>query len=215
MTPSVTSPNFDENLGTQAFLRPILPQLLATIDTTLYGQNRHLHWTDIVNHGYQILNVTNDSVKADWYFLPSVTTRSTEESWAKGYCVRNGVSRALPALRSATGKNKQDLPAPPNPPSTPLSVSDAPEEQSGIKLMSFGPLPASQVLSLTIHADQLANASLVMFSSNAVRVADQQLQLPAGISTLALDLSMIPQGHYMVSIRSAIGQILLPMVVKK
>jgi hypothetical protein len=81
--------------------------------------------------------------------------------------------------------------------------------------MSFGPLPASQVLSLTIHADEAASASLVIFSSNAVRVADQQLQLPAGISTLAMDLSMIPQGRFMVAIRSGRGQILLPIVVKK
>ena len=215
VTPSVNSPNFDENLGTQAFLRPILPQLLATIDTTLYSQNPHLHWSDIVNHGYQILNVTKDSVQADWYFLTSITTRSAEESWAKGYRVRNGVSRALPALSSAPGKSKQEVPAPPNPPSTPLSVGDTPEPVSGIKLMSFGPLPASQVLSLTIHADEAASASLVIFSSNAVRVADQQLQLPAGISTLAMDLSMIPQGRYMVAIRSGRGQILLPIVVKK
>lgn len=215
VTPSVTSPNFDENLGTQAFLRPILSPLLQTIDTTLYGQNQHLHWADLVNHGYQILDITPTHAQADWYFMKSITTKSLEESWVKGFRVLNSTNRALAAGAQATGKSRQDLPAPPDPPSITLSVSAEKTEPAPVTLLSFGPLPVSSMLTLTLHAKEQVQATLYLLATNAERVLEQSITIPGGVSTLAVDVSPFAQGQYMLAITAQQKQLFLPISVKK
>jgi alkaline phosphatase D len=215
VTPSVTSPNFDENLGTQAFLRPILSPLLQTIDTTLYGQNAHLHWADLVNHGYQILDITPSHAQADWYFMKSITVKSLEESWAKGYRVQSGTNRAVKAQAQAPGKQRQDLPAPPYPPSVTLSVSGPDRSPTPVTLLSFGPLPASHVFTLTLHANDQTQATLFLLSTNAERLLEQNVNIPAGVSTLAIDVTAFAQGQYMLAITVEQKQLFLPISVKK
>lgn len=215
VTPSVTSPNFDENLGTQAFLRPILSPLLQTIDTTLYGQNQHLHWADLVNHGYQILDITPTHAQADWYFMKSITIKSLDESWAKGYRVQNGTSRAVSVNTQASGKEQQELPAPPDPPSTTLSATQDASEPAPVTLLSFGPLPASNLITLTLHASEQMQATLFLLSTNAERVLEQKITIPGGVSTLAVDVSSFAQGQYMLAITANNKQLFLPISVKK
>jgi len=216
VTPSVTSPNFDENLSTQAFLRPILKPLLETLDSTLYGLNNHLHWCDIVNHGYLILDVTPTVAQADWYFVPTVLERSTNEVWSKGYTTANRSSGAIVAGNPAQGKSQQDLPAPPNPPSVTLNVEQAdPSYLDGFTLLSFGPMPTSSVLTLTLHASESRRTDISVFASSGAVNLRQSIQLSAGVSTLALDLVELPQGQYMVALTQGERRILLPIVVKK
>lgn len=215
VTPSVTSPNFDENLGSQAFLRPILSPLLATIDTTLYGLNKHVLWSDIVNHGYQIIDITPYRAQADWFFMKSITTRSTEESWARGYVVNQGTARAKQSASPAPGKQKQDLPAPFDPPSTQLSSGrDEPLEQM-IKLMSFGPVPVSSTLSLTLHAMADCSATVYVITTAGERVVEHDVPVPGGISTLAIDARTLAQGSYLVALRCNDQQIAISVVVKR
>ena len=215
VTPSVTSPNFDENLGTQAFLKPILKPLLETIDTTLYGLNTHLLWTDIVNHGYEIVDVTADRVQADWYIMQSLTTRSPRESWTKGFVVPNGVSRARATDSPAPGKELQDVPAPPNPPSIVLGVSNDEQAQSRLKLLSFGPLPVSSVLSLTLHAQSACAPRLFVISSTGARVLEQNLEFIGGVSTVAVSLDSLAQGQYLIIVNLEDQRIVLPVSVKR
>ena len=215
VTPSVTSPNFDENLSSQAFLRPILNPLLATIDTTLYKLNDHLLWSDIVNHGYQIIDIKSDRVQADWFFMKTTTTRTTEESWARGYVVNQGTARALLTVEQAPGKQRQDVPAPFDPPSIQLSAGlDEPLVQK-IKLMSFGPVPVTSALTLTLHAMSDCSATVYVITTSGERVVEQDVSLPGGISTLAIDTGKLSQGSYLVALRFSDQQIAFSVVVKR
>ena len=215
VTPSVTSPNFDENLGTQAFLRPILNPLLATIDTTLYGLNKHLLWSDIVSHGYQIIDITPKQTQADWFFVKTTTTRTTDESWARGYVVHQGTARAVRASNVAAGKQRQDVPAPPEPPSIQLSVDNDEPRDELITLMSYGPMPVSSTLSLTLHAKTDCSTTLYVISTSGERIMEQDLLLSGGITTLAVDAGILSQGSYLVALRSNDQQTAISIVVKR
>lgn len=215
VTPSVSSPNFDENLNSQAILRPILPALLSTIDTTLYGQNPHLHWADLVDHGYLILDITKDVAQADWFMVEDLLTRSSKESWIRGYRVFNGISRAVSTTVPSMGKAKKDTPAPPEPPSVVLRVDEDERSQNNFTILSFGPLPADHALTLTVHAAMQQKADIVILSSSAQVVMRQTLDVLPGLSTISVNVEPFAQGSYLLALVSNGQTINIPIVVKK
>ncbi len=65
VTPSVTSFNLDELLGT-------LPRLVAAIGKRRFKKNKynpHLRYVDLIRHGYFTLTLTPEKAQADWYFI--------------------------------------------------------------------------------------------------------------------------------------------------
>ncbi|WP_010182545.1 alkaline phosphatase D family protein [Aquimarina agarilytica] len=86
-TPSITSANFDENIGVTA-AAGIEFQINTPLPIPALGNpnpNPHLKYNDLDQHGYMILDLTNKSVQADWFFTdifdPTSTSETTGESW--------------------------------------------------------------------------------------------------------------------------------------
>lgn len=45
----------------------------------------HLKWAEGAHRGYVVLDVTPKVIQADWYFVPTVEERTSQETFAKGY----------------------------------------------------------------------------------------------------------------------------------
>jgi hypothetical protein len=121
----------------------------------------------------------------------------------------------LLTVEQAPGKQKQDVPAPFDPPSIQLSAGlDEPLVQK-IKLMSFGPVPVTSALSLTLHAMSDCSATVYVITTSGERVVEQDVSLPGGISTLAIDTGKLSQGSYLVALRFGDQQIAFSVVVKR
>ena len=81
VTPAVSSPPFFANAN-QAQAAKML--------TTLA---RHLKFLEGEHRGYVLLDVSRERLQADWYHVPGVDTRSTDESKVAGFVCEHGSSR--------------------------------------------------------------------------------------------------------------------------
>lgn len=71
VTPSVTSPGveFAADIGAGAIL----------------AANSHIKWTNLDKKGYIIVDVNQNRIQSDWYFMSTIDEPNTSYSWAKSY----------------------------------------------------------------------------------------------------------------------------------
>lgn len=71
-----------------------------------------------------------------------------------------------------------------------------------IELVDLYPLPATQILTVTIAVQQPQTASMQVFSSAGRRVLRLAARLKGGVSTQTLDIASLPAGPYVLEIRT-------------
>ncbi len=109
-TPSITSANFDENVGAT-----ISSVIEAQINAPLLGignnPNPHMKYVDLDRHGYIILDVRPDSVTANGYYVDKINAVSTNESFGQAWGVEDGANHLKRSVESPE-KAQKDIPAP-------------------------------------------------------------------------------------------------------
>ena len=93
VTPAVTSPS---GFGT--------PEQAAQRIEKLTKERPHLRYVEGLRRGYVVLDVTRERAQADWYFVPTVTEKSTAEEFGKGFVSVAGAPHLVPAGSPATPK---------------------------------------------------------------------------------------------------------------
>lgn len=84
VTPSVTSPGFDG-----MFPDPSL-DLLANL---LLEKNRHVRWANLRDRGFLLINLTQDTLEAQYVFTPNVKVSSTAQTLGPKFIVERGQGR--------------------------------------------------------------------------------------------------------------------------
>jgi alkaline phosphatase D len=62
---------------------------------TLLTERPHLKWVEGVHRGYMVIDLQPTQVQSDWYFVPTVTERSNEETFAKGFVSEAGAPHLI------------------------------------------------------------------------------------------------------------------------
>jgi len=88
-TPSVTSP------GLETYI-PIKPEKLSR---AIVKASTELNWTDTTRRGYMTLTVTEDSTRADYYFLATVKERNTTAALDKSFEVKATKSPGISPMK--------------------------------------------------------------------------------------------------------------------
>jgi len=83
-TPSITSSNSDERTPVEQVMQA---------EKVLAAKNPHLKYSDLRNHGYLILNLTQDAATAEWYYVDKLNAPSDKEMLGKKYVVQKGVNK--------------------------------------------------------------------------------------------------------------------------
>ena len=83
-TPSITSSNSDERTAVEQVLQA---------EKMLTAKNPHLKYTDLRNHGYVVLSLTEAETVAEWYYVDKLNAPSDKEVLGKKYVVKNGVNQ--------------------------------------------------------------------------------------------------------------------------
>jgi len=83
VSPSVT---------TDAFAQTVLPvDCLARPAAWWFRmQNPHLRMVELRRHGYVVIDITHDRLRADWWHLATISRRDQTERWAGGWQLRHG-----------------------------------------------------------------------------------------------------------------------------
>jgi alkaline phosphatase D len=92
VAPSVTSPS---GFGT--------PVEAVARSEKLHKERPHLRYVDGALRGYVVLDVTRERVQADWYYVPTVSEKSTAEQFGKGLVSAAGSPHFVEAAGPAPG----------------------------------------------------------------------------------------------------------------
>ncbi len=79
VTPSVTSPGMDLGAGVGA--------------SVIMAANSHIKWVNLDKKGYMIVDVNQNRVQSDWYFVNTIDTEDSSAVWAKSYYANNGTTQ--------------------------------------------------------------------------------------------------------------------------
>ncbi|MEM1135259.1 MAG: alkaline phosphatase D family protein, partial [Bacteroidota bacterium] len=115
-TPSITSANFDENLGiTQAlfaeffannpFSNDGLPQPVFPEEIVGVNPNPHMKYTDFTDHGYFVLDLSSDSAQADWFFVNILAQADDTENPGESWYTLDAENHLNRAAQFITGKS--------------------------------------------------------------------------------------------------------------
>ena len=78
-TPAISSPGWANSIEASA------------TRAAEYMRNRpHLQWVDGFHRGYVVVDLQEKQVQADWYFVPTVTEKTAQERFAKGFVSEAG-----------------------------------------------------------------------------------------------------------------------------
>lgn len=113
-TPSIASANFDENVSLVAALT-FQAAINNPIPVPGFGNvnfNPHMKYTDLINHGYFVLDVKTDSIQADYYFVDRIDTVDATQNHANGLRVMFDSTLITTGFAPAVGKINPPMLAP-------------------------------------------------------------------------------------------------------
>ncbi len=217
-TPSISSQNFDEILGTTAATQ--FEFLVNNNNPLIAGfpnYNPHLKYVDLDRHGYLLLNIRQDTVQGDYFYVPSVVSPTNTEAFTgTGVYVAHNTNRirTTPGSTASALKAIQALPAPvTNFSGTLLSVE---ADVKGIQLLNLFPNPASDFVMMNVTT--LKEAPFVVeitdMKGRKVHQFDRGVLAP-GFYQLTLDLSFLKDGLYICHIRSGNEAVTRKLSLKK
>lgn len=198
-TPSITSANFDENIGelTAAIFQGQINTTLSTGQLTLGNPNPHMKYTDLVQHGYFVLDIREEHAQADWFFT-DISQIATDETFGQGWRALDGDNHLEASPEPAAPKAVQDTPAPNDPPSVISNVEETIERgASPFALLSVYPNPFQERNTLHYGLARKAQVQIALYDANGRQVRkllDGPLQ--PGVFSLQLDAKGLAKGAY-------------------
>lgn len=89
VVPSASSETFAEVIGPSVVDAPNL------VTGLFRSEHPQIRWADIRRHGYAVVEVTRDSVQADWWHVPTVERQTDEETLAASWGAARGEGRLV------------------------------------------------------------------------------------------------------------------------
>jgi alkaline phosphatase D len=91
VTPSLTSQNLDDKMGWG------LRTDSVAVERDIVAALPHWKWCDLDSHGYVVIDLTRERLRADWWFVDSVLERHDREVRGAAWMVERGRARLVPA----------------------------------------------------------------------------------------------------------------------
>lgn len=118
VTPSISSDNFDENVGSlfsDLWEDQINQYTFYPTALDFANYNPHMKFADLDRHGYFVLDITPQAAQADWYFIDLLTPNSTFEERGKGLKADDGTNHLKNAPQESISKPNPPILAPERP----------------------------------------------------------------------------------------------------
>ncbi len=216
-TPSITSANFDENLDapTAAVFQGQINNPINFPPLSLGNPNPHMKYTDLIQHGYFLLDITEEQAQADWYF--SIISQVTnEEAFSEGWYTAENANRLQQAGAPAAPKGVQDIPAPNEPPVAINQVKAEHRKPSGsLAILAAYPNPFNSVNTLHYSLSRHEEVRIMLLDIGGKPVRELLHEgLQPGVYSLQLDAQSLPTGTYIYQIQAG-GQTYTAQVVRK
>jgi len=196
-TPSITSANFDENLDfstASVFQNQLNSELSAGIN--LGVPNPHMKYTDLIQHGYFVLDLTEEDAQADWFFTEISAVVDTE-AFGEGWRTLDGENHLEAAAVPAAPKAIQDTPAPFDPPAVITSTEETKATASRFAILGVYPNPFQDLNTLHYSLAEGAPVRITLVDATGKQVRElHRAEMQPGIYSLQLDAQGLAPGAY-------------------
>lgn len=200
-TPSISSPNFDEAVGaaTTAQFEQFMNNPIALLGGVNY--NPHLKYVDLDRNGYILLDLTEGSAQANFYYVPTVYADTTGESFERAALTLNGQNRLQLSTTPSAPKPVQDVPTPLLPPAISSGTASAP---AAANILSCYPNPATDQLYVQMAINEASDIAVNIYDAagSLVQLAVSSKRYEAGVYNLVLPVQTLSAGAYLLSIES-------------
>lgn len=95
VTPSVTSPAL-EALSAVSFIG----------EAAIKAANPHIKWVDLTKRGYMIVDINENRVQSDWFFINTIDGINTTNYWANSFYSLQGTSNLLNTSTVSQARNE-------------------------------------------------------------------------------------------------------------
>lgn len=196
-TPSITSNNFNESYN-QILSNGLEFQINKPLPNNEINPNPHMRYVDLDQHGYYILDVTNQKVQAD-YFYSRIDQLSSTEIFGSGQFARDEENKLSENPNPSDEKVQQDTPAPPG------SYMSATRTvlQNHFDVVGIHPTPANDQVSVQIALEKAMPLSISIYNieRKLVKVIEEST-IESGLFTKQIDVSNFVSGNYKAIFRS-------------
>jgi alkaline phosphatase D len=204
VTPSVTSANFDENVGPlaaaqfEASFNSDVPTGNPMLPTVNY--NPHMKYTDLDQHGYFVLDLKADSAQADWFFVNSILDQNDSiQAYGEGYYTVDGGNHLIYAPASASPKPQQEIPAPEGP----FAAVSLDELNTESLVLGIYPNPASDKASIQYAINTAGDVEINLLTADGKKVQGIVSKFhEVGIYQFSFNTGDLSAGTYQVSIKT-------------
>lgn len=202
-TPSISSANFDENVGpaTAAVFELQINNPLPT--TTLNIPNPHMKYVDLDQHGYFILDLKDDSAQANYYFVDRLDTVSSIESFGQAWYTDNGQNHLKRANAASALKTIQQIPAPVNPPNIGIVGLEEHSKEENVTVLGIYPNPANFQFFVQFSLSKSEEIRLDLFDLSGKYIKNlNNSKLDKGVYNLSFNKNDLPSGIYFLRFTS-------------
>jgi len=194
-TPSISAANFDENFGAllSAGFEFQINQPLGGLPYD-NNPNPHMKNVDLDQHGYTIVDVRDDSVQANWYYVDRLDAVSSVEEFGAAYYTKDGNNHLIRGQESPI-KAQQEIPAPASPRFIPTTIDNA----QSFAVMGIYPNPTQDyfVMQYALERSEWVQMNLVDLQGRVVSTLVDELQI-SGVYEMDVDVSQLAAGIYLL-----------------
>ncbi|MFT5891185.1 MAG: alkaline phosphatase D [Dokdonia sp.] len=213
--PSITSANFDENLP------PEVSQLIASginAEATVNGfqnPNPHMKYTNLDDHGYYVLDITEERAQSDYYFVDIFDTDAAGESFGEGWFTNDTENRLIQADAEAEEKIDQPDLAPEDVPDFgQLSTEDVSKD---FEIFSIYPNPniSQGQLYLQFGKRISGDFSINLYTIKGNKVASfHEGNMASGVFFSQYNLPQLASGIYLLTLENKGQKLTRKLVIK-
>ncbi|MCI4666702.1 MAG: alkaline phosphatase D family protein [Bacteroidia bacterium] len=212
-TPSISAANFDENIDpitsaglefqfNNPFPAPLPPN----------NPNPHMKNVDLDRHGYTLVDIRDDSVQANWYYVGALNVPDSSDNFGSAYYTKTGENRLQPAMGESPIKTEQDTVAPATVRTTPNVKVEAPIT---FAVMGIYPNPAGDRFVVQYALSEVSDMELNLrdLQGRLIKNMLNETQAP-GVYELLVNTSELASGIYILEGGNGNNRIAKRVVIK-
>lgn len=208
VTPSVTSSNFDEfvDLGLIGDFAGFVAKGLLDV------LNPHLKERNLNDHGYMVIDVNQDKVQADWFYMNDIKTNNNSQRYGQSWYVRNNERYLRKASKAVAHRNLYNASAPANPTNQRISRN----AKAGLLVVGNYPNPATTETNLHYALAQDGQVQITVYN-NMGKIVKQVLNQhqEAGLYSVTFGVNELKAGTYVYKVTSQRKSVSRRMVIRK
>ena len=187
VTPSVTSPGAPFNGG-----------------SILMFENQHLKFVELTKHGFIILDMNQQRIQADWFFVDQIDAVNTAYSWEKSFYSNSGDMALSETTSASLPSSKYDVPLAPTCPRA-LGISDD-KDQVTVQIIGLYPNPSNGILNVHFASVTDVEHTIAVYDLSGKEVWRAPVSVNPFNSTISvLDLTELTVGTYLLELSSESG----------